>query len=217
LIPREVYKEAMDESLKNAEMFVYEAKLIAQRGSRTHALLLRNLAIEEVAKAYVCWMVTNRVIPLNHPIVWPKGKKTIFRSHDTKHKAYLDVASALLLNQMQKSGQREPGFITKGELVGINILTQFMGKEGTKKRFEWMYVDIIRNKEKTKWTISSPLLLDSTIKPLEFTHIEAMIGFVKSIRNFAESDQFAANLEKVQEETRRLDSDYPDTPIWDTK
>ena len=212
MIPREVYREALDECLKNAEMFVYESKLITEKGSHVHALLLKNLAGEEVAKAYVCWMVANRVIPLNHPIVWPKGKKTIFRSHDTKNKVYIEIASAMLLRQ---SGQREPGPATKGELLGIGLVAQFMGKEGTQKRSEWMYVDIVRNKKKKQWVVSSPLLLDKTTRPPEFGQIDEMIGFVKRIREFTENDQFADNLEQVREDTQKADPDFPDPPVWE--
>jgi AbiV family abortive infection protein len=214
MIPRTIYKEAMNESIKNAEMFVYEAKLIDAKGSRTHALLLKNLAIEEVAKAYVCWMIANRVIPLNHPIVWPRGKKTIFRSHNVKNKIYMDIASVFLLWQMQKEGKRESGPLTKGELAGISIVTQFMGKEGTKKRSDWMYVDIARNKE-GNWYVSSPLSNDNIITQPNFKQIETMIGFVKWIGEFAKSVQFMDYLEQLREETRTTDSDFPDDPIWE--
>ena len=214
MISRELYKEAMDESLKNAEMFVYEAKLIAEKASQTHALLLKNLAIEEIAKAYVCGMVAYRVIPLNHPIVWPKSKKTIFRSHDVKNRVYIDIASAHMLQYMQKSGLRETGPITTGEITGISIVTQFMGKEGTKKRSEWMYVDIVQDKKKN-WYVSSPLLYNEEVKPPDFNHIDAIIGFIKRIIAFAESSHSADNLEKVREDTRKLDPEFPDDPIWD--
>lgn len=214
MIPREMYKEAMEESLKNAEMFIYEAKLIAEKGSQTHALLLKNLAIEEIAKAYVCWMVAYRVIPLNHPIVWPRSKRSIFRSHEVKNRVYMDIASAHMLQQMQKSGLREPGPMTHGEIVGISIVTQFMGKEGMKKRSEWMYVDIVKDENKN-WSVSSPLLYDNEVRSPDFNHIDAMIGFIKRIRAFAESPHFADNLEKTREETRRLDPDFPPDPVWD--
>jgi AbiV family abortive infection protein len=214
LIPREIYKEAMAESIRNAEVFIQEAKIIAEKGSSTHSLLLKNLAIEEVAKAYVCWMVAHRVIPLNHPIVWPRGKKTIFRSHDAKNKIYMDLASAFLLWQMQKEGKRKSGPLTKGEIAGISVVTQYMGRKGTEKRSEWMYVDIVRGKD-GKWFVSSPLSNDDLMTPVNFGQIDAIIAFLKSIEEFAESAQFADYLEQMQEETRKSDSDFPPDPLWE--
>ena len=54
MIPIEVYQEAMVESLKNAKALIKEAVLVAKNVSMTHALILKNLAIEEIAKANAC-------------------------------------------------------------------------------------------------------------------------------------------------------------------
>ncbi len=212
LPPREVYHEAMIESLRNAKALVKEAALVAQNVSMTHALMLKNLAIEEVAKAYACWLVVHEIIPRNHPMVKLFGKKSVFRSHDVKNKIYTELGSGMFLDKIKKIGQISEDLDLEGASVGIGLVSSILGRIGTEKRFEWMYVDVVHRDG--EWIISSPLKADRKQRNINFWGIKTTIGFVDSLIHISKQKEF----DKMQKEMRRKyekqDADFPSSPIW---
>jgi AbiV family abortive infection protein len=213
VIPREVYKEAMDESLKNAKALVQEAYLVAKHVSNTHALMLKNLAIEEVAKAYVCWQVANGILPLNHPYADPCDNRGVFKSHNTKNTIYMTLANTKLLFGMKKSNDETP-ILSEQELLVLSLFATTFGKEGTKRRFEWMYVNIIKVDD-DHYSVSSPLSKDKDLNVIDFRGIKSIIGMIESFDEFSKTQPFLDNLEMLRAETRKFDTVYPDNPLWD--
>ena len=145
MIPREIYKETMEESLKNAEALIEASEAVGKHASKVHALMLSGLASEEIAKAYACWLVVAKLIPRNHPLVGFQRKKSVFRSHDIKHELSTVMGATLLLAGLNKTEARESFVPDKGALFGMGIVAKYFGPENTRIRSNRMYVDINRD------------------------------------------------------------------------
>ena len=76
---KDLFKEASKQSIENAEQWIKDAKRLIENASYGHSYSLLVFADEEIAKAYVCWLVSEDMIPVDSKLV-----KDIFRSHDTK-------------------------------------------------------------------------------------------------------------------------------------
>ena len=246
LIPKELYHELFVESIRNAEMLIEEAKLIAESKSKTHARMLHNLAIEEVAKGYACLLVASGMIPRSHPLVRRTGKGCVFAGHDVKYGFYTAVAQKLFSKELQKakSGERsifaghEAEYLTlmatvqdllseafqkKGtadrELTrDEGILMQakaaaFTGSQATKKRFEWMYVDAVKQTNGS-WSVSSPLKLDSKDAGSQFQLTELVIADVKSFESKSKAPEFDAFRQAYRKRAEQVDPTWPKNPIW---
>ena len=59
----ELFKKAAESSLENAEQWISDASLLIEAGNHEHAFSLLAFADEEIAKAYVCWLVSEDMIP----------------------------------------------------------------------------------------------------------------------------------------------------------
>ena len=212
MIPREVYKEAMEESLKNAKALIEESYLVAKNVSKIHGLMLKNLAIEEVSKAYACWQAANSLIPLNHPFIDPKDRISVFRNHDTKNSMYMAIANASLMAGMKKQ-KGEPITTTPQEVAFMGRLSDNFGKEGTKRRFEWMYVNIVE--ENGQYKVSSPLKMEKDVHGVDYRGIKYNIGFIEKIDKFSKTKEFKDRLSELRVIFKKFDNNYPVNPIWD--
>jgi len=208
-----VYKEAMEESLGNAKALLQEAGMVARTVSITHALMLKNLAIEEIAKSLACWYVVAEILPMNHPLVRITGKKSVFRNHDVKNTIYMCMTGTMLLAQWKRMGLADGDDISEGNLFGVGLGATALGPIGTKKRFEWMYVDIVRNKE-GDWTVSSPLKLDQQKKSVDFSSVKASIKYLELLMKFMSEDEFEKYRMDRREWFVKNDPDFPKKPRW---
>ncbi len=213
MIPREVYKEAMEESLKNAKALIRDAYLVGKQVSMTHALMLKNLAIEEIAKSNACWLVVAEILPRNHPMVMITGKKSVFRNHDVKNTLYMGLAGAMNVARMKRAGLIDEKESPEGLALGIGLASTIIGPMGTKKRFEWMYVDIVKNKE-GEWIISSPLKLDNNNKVIDFRNVKKVIQFMDTQIRFLKDSKMKDHRIMMRKWYKDNDSDYPEKPEW---
>ena len=162
----DVYLEAMEASIENAEQWIKDAAVVLANNSLAHARALQNFAGEECAKALGCWLVAIGLLPSNHPDVEIGGRKSIFKSHHLKNKLSLLLASLPLLPE-----------ITPGAVIGVLIVAESAGKWGTDKRMERMYVDILEADNGYK--ISNPLKLEAGDVQAGLNLVNRQIQFFK--------------------------------------
>ncbi len=213
MIPIEVYRLTLNECINHAEELLNISRIIASRGSKAHALLLKNFAVEEIAKAYVCWLVSSEILPRNHPIAKTTSKRGVFRNHDTKYILSTTVGSMLIIGAQK--GMRPGEFYVPdaGELTGISIAATAIGKIGTKKRFEWMYTDIITDSD-GNWKVTSPLKLDLDETILNYGLDESMIAYLKNLRKSSNTEDFKKRVREYRTKLSKIDPEYPSKPKW---
>lgn len=102
-----LYAQATKLSLENAEQWIKDAKLLIKNSSFGHASALLRFACEEIAKARVCWLTSEKIIPRENKII-----QDIFRYHETKNSIIL----AMLFNAMFFSDNRLRKEMMEGKL-----------------------------------------------------------------------------------------------------
>lgn len=81
-----LYSKAAKLSLENAEQWIEDAKLLMEHSSFGHVSALLRFALEETAKAYICWFTSEGIWPLeNKPI------KDAFQYHRVKNQLILGL------------------------------------------------------------------------------------------------------------------------------
>ena len=87
----DLYVKATKMSLENAEQWIKDAKLLIKNSSFGHASALLRFALEELAKAYVCWISSERIFPMDNKVI-----KDVFRKHETKNQVIMGVLYSLM-------------------------------------------------------------------------------------------------------------------------
>jgi AbiV family abortive infection protein len=231
---KEAMREVMKESIRNAEQWLKEARLIQDKGSLAHTCVLRDLAGEEIAKAYACWQVLAGALPTNHPLVRPgmrestqdtlnrleeeakrektnleKGRKprkdiSIFTSHSMKYALITDLASQFLTPPQETPPTKE------GQAF-LGALKMVMGEFGVLKRQEWLYVNLFR--ESGEYGITSPLRPDSDLVECNLVLQEQVLSTIKGLTE-ADPRQFSDWSEARRKELIEKDAYMPDNPVW---
>jgi AbiV family abortive infection protein len=213
LVSIEIYREAMEESLKNAEALIKASKTIASDASQAHAVMLHGLAQEEIAKGYACWLVIAEVIPRNHPLIGFSKKKSVFRNHDVKHELFILMGSTLVLAGLRGAKSGESYIPNKDEIFGMRLVADSMGPEITKIRSDMMYVDIRQNESKT-YEVLSPLKLNIQDYELAYSFSESLIKQIRHLFHLSTTDDFKQNIERYRSLIRNRRPDYPENPLW---
>ena len=102
-----LYAQATRLSLKNAEQWIKDAKLLIETSSFGHASALLRFACEEVAKAYVCWFTSEKIWPVENKVV-----RDVFWDHMVKN----EVILGLLFTVMWMSRYNIHKEVTEGRL-----------------------------------------------------------------------------------------------------
>jgi len=165
---QDIYLQAMEASIQNAEQWLKDAIILVGNKSFTHARALQNFSGEECAKALGCWLVGTGLIPKNHPSVQIRKSGGIFKSHNLKNKLSLLLGALSMLPE-----------ITPGAVIGILIVAEAAGKWGTDKRMEWMYVDIIQSNDGLQ--VSNPLEIDTGDVNAGLNLVSHKIKFLKRL------------------------------------
>ncbi|MBD3407597.1 MAG: AbiV family abortive infection protein [Candidatus Lokiarchaeota archaeon] len=214
---KELYTAAMVESIKNAGMWLKEAKILARKGSSNHAQALLIFSGEELGKAAYCWFVRIGLIPVNHPEVdYLKGKKpNIFRSHPLKNATVLGLIWGIHFPELFPGDEINPEIIdpfTDAPALLRDVLSK-LGEFTTKARTSWMYVDVIPEGE--HFRVHSPLqdtptgILDGC-KMMEHT----LNTFKRIVRQSPLSSDFVEWIDSMREYLREHDKNFPSAPIY---
>jgi len=89
-----LYSKAARSSLENAEQWLKDARLLLEHGSFGHANALIRYAVEEGAKALVCWYVSEEMWPVEHHLT-----EGVFWDHRAKTEVFLGFLSVLMLRK----------------------------------------------------------------------------------------------------------------------
>ena len=141
MLRKESYTKAMVESIKNAGMWLKEAKLLAKKGFKGHAQALMIFAGEELSKAAYCWFTIIGIFPYNHPEVDFRSKKSVFRSHSLKNATAVGLMMGFLTPNSFPDDEFNPAMIdpfTNTPATMREILGK-MGAFATWARSSWMY------------------------------------------------------------------------------
>lgn len=140
-----LYAEAKEESLKNAERWIVDAKLLIENSSFGHASALLRFAYEEIAKAFVCFYVSERLWPVeNNKVV-----EDVFWNHVVKNQIIvgmfmgISLTGTLMKRELTISDMPEP---TDQEIIDAFYLVRQISTEMEKLRQKGIYVDFKNEK-----------------------------------------------------------------------
>lgn len=155
----ELYAKATKMSLENAEQWIKDAKLLINNSSFGHASALLRFACEEIAKAHICWLTSEKIFPLNNVLV-----EEVFCYHWAKNQ----VIFGLLLDIHLIFDKREKGEITIRDFEQLkNLVADFNEQlddivfSMNEMRQKAMYVDL---DEEMKGVISPLEITEDKVK-----------------------------------------------------
>lgn len=197
----DLYAKATISSLENAEQWMKDDKLLIENSSFGHANALLRFAYEETAKAYVCWLTSERILPIDNEVV-----EDVFRKHRVKNEiivVLLMFAKWISDNPKWKEMLNGDFELSKEQMMESNRQFQAILDSTEKMRLKSMYVDI---NEEIKET-SSPLETDEKeVKGV----LEVAEFFFKIMKTCIEETS-----EEDKEKWREFFSSWP-REVWET-
>lgn len=176
-------------SLENAEQWVKDGKLLIENSSFGHASALLRFACEESAKAYVCWLTSEKMLPLGNKVV-----EDVFWKHRVKNEVIVGMFLTVQWmndNRILKNGVNED-FEPSEEIIKTYRQFEAMLDSTEKMRQKAIYVNMNVETEE----IRSPLKMDKQeCKGV----LEAVEFFLKMIRSCIEETS-----EKDKEKWRKF-------------
>jgi AbiV family abortive infection protein len=133
----QLFRCLYEQSLKNADRWIKDAKLLIQNSSYGHASALLRFATEEAAKAIVCWYVSEGIWPAESRPV-----KDVFRHHVAKNQVVLAVFSGIQWRELKEKGLTKTPEITDQEIARDWKIFEQMTFGMEKKRQSAIYVDL---------------------------------------------------------------------------
>lgn len=197
----DLYAQATEFSLENAEQWIKDAKLLILNLSYGHASALLRFACEEIAKAYACWLTSEKIYPIDNKLV-----KDVFLRHRAKNEIILGIL--LLFQWISSNPTRQEmdyeDFKLSGEQIAeFNEQFDAVLVSINKMRQNAMYVAV---DEKTN-KVTSPLKMDE--KELKGV-LEATELILKTIKITIEETS-----EEYKEKFRKAFSSLP-KEVWET-
>jgi len=141
-LPRklDLYARAMQLSLENAEHWVEDAKLLAGNFSFGHATALLRFACEETAKAHVCWLTSEKIIPTENKVILD-----VFRYHGAKNSIILSTLLIMAFlgdNHLKQKIDKESLELSEEKIVESYEMFEEALVSTDKMRQKAMYVDV---------------------------------------------------------------------------
>lgn len=196
-----LYTKATKMSLENAEQWIKDAKLLIENSSYGHANALLRFACEEIAKAYVCWLTSEKILPIDNKVA-----KDVFWNHRVKNEVILGMLSMVQWmsnNRLRKDLVNGNFELSEREIIEASKQFEAMLDSTEKMRQKAIYVDV---NEKTK-EIMSPLKIDEKeVKGV----LDAVELFLKIVRRCIEETS-----EEEKERWRKVFSSMP-REVWET-
>jgi len=188
-------------SLENAEQWMKDGKLLIKNSSFGHASALLRFACEESAKAYVCWLTSEKMLPLSNKVV-----EDVFWKHRVKNEVIVGMFLTVQWmndNRILKNGVNEDFEPSEEEIIKTYRQFEAMLDSTEKMRQKAIYVNMNVETEE----IRSPLKMDKQeCKGV----LEAVKFFLKMIRSCIEETS-----EKDKEKWRKFFSTIP-REAWET-
>lgn len=178
-----LYAQATKSSLENAEQWIKDAKLLIKNSSFGHASALLRFACEEIAKAHVCWLTSEKIIPIENKVV-----QDVFRYHKAKNSIILAMlfnAMFLTNNRLRKQlveGSFEP---SEEDIIKAYEVFEDLLVSTEKMRQKTMYVDANLDKNQ----VETPLTIEEKEVKSILWVAEIFLKIVKqNVEEFSETD-----------------------------
>lgn len=172
-----LYTQATKLSLENAEQWIKDAKLLINSSSFGHASALLRFACEETAKAYICWLTSRKIIPLENKII-----KNAFWNHRVKNEVILSTLYSiewLSKNQPLEEVAKKRLKLSEEKIVEAYEQFEAIVDSTEKMRQKAMYVNL--NSENAE--VQTPL----TIGKDEVKDVREMVEiFLKIVKYYIE-------------------------------
>lgn len=196
-----LYAQATKLSLENAEQWINDAKSLIKNSSFGHASALLRFACEELAKAYVCWLTSEKILPIDNKVV-----ETVFWDHRVKNELILGMLLMVQWtsnNRLRKEVVKENFELSEREIIEANKQFEAMLDSTEKMRQKAIYVDV---NEKTKEIMSPLKINEKEVKGVR----EAVELFLKIVRRCIE--------EYSEEEKKRWRKVFRSMPreVWES-
>jgi AbiV family abortive infection protein len=149
-----LYTKATKMSLENAEQWIADAKLLLKNSSFGHANALLRFACEEIAKAYACWLTSEKMFPKDNMFV-----KNVFLYHWAKNEIILGMLlffQWISANPKWQEMDYEDFKLSEEQIAEFDEVFETVLVSMSKMRQKAMYVDV---DEKTN-EVTSPLKID---------------------------------------------------------
>ena len=172
-----LYAQATRLSLKNAEQWIKDAKLLIENSSFGHASALLRFACEEIAKSYVCWFTSEKIWPAENKVV-----RDAFREHRVKNQVIIGLFYTLMwisnknLHKEVTKGRLEP---SDEEIIEAYEQFEELLDAMEKMRQKALYVDLKRKKKE----VETPLMIGEKEATSLLKGAEA---FLKIVRYYVE-------------------------------
>jgi len=189
-----LYAQATKLSLENAEQWIKDAKLLIKNSSFGHASALLRFAVEETAKAYVCWLTSERLFPIENKVV-----RDVFKKHKVKNEVMMALAYGLTWRRTHPL-DTEP---SDEEIIQAYRQFEAIIVSTEKMRQKAIYVNMYLDKKETE----TPLTINEKEVKSVLELAEILLKTVKHyVRNYPES---------TKEVFRRAFSKLP-KEVWET-
>jgi len=132
-------------SLENAEQWIKDAKSLIENSSFGHASALLRFGCEELAKAYLCWVSSERIFPIENKVV-----RDAFKKHEIKNQLIIGLIYGLMWRSKHPL-QIEP---SDQEIIEAYNQLKAMIVSTEKMRQRAIYVNIIQNQVQTPLAIT---------------------------------------------------------------
>jgi len=189
-----LYKTASELSLENAKQWVEDAKKLIKNSSFGHASALLRFSTEEIAKAYVCWITSEGIWPIENKVV-----KDVFRKHIVKNQVIIGVIYGLIWREKHQT-QIEPS--DKEIIEAYAQLKQVMAST-ERMRQKAIYVNLHLNRKEIETPLAIPYKEAKSLLKLA----ELLLMHVKRYIKTAP--------ESSKEAFRQVFSELPDE-VWET-
>lgn len=149
-----LYTEATKLSFENAEQWIKDAKLLIKNSSYGHANALLRFGCEEIAKAYVCWLTSEKILPIDNTLV-----EDVFWNHVVKNEVILGIllmAHWISKNPEWKEKKYEDFELSEEQIIEFSKQFEAMVKSTNRMRQKAMYVDVDAETKE----ITNPLKMD---------------------------------------------------------
>lgn len=173
-----LFARVSDLSIKNAERWIEDAKLLMGNSSFGHASALLRIAYEEVAKALVCWYVSETMVPVESIFL-----REVFQKHVAKNQVILGLLLGVAWMSKDSSEMIKIKEISKekSELTGEEVFEACAhalkeitaGMEKMKQRGIYVDLDLKNKKVMTPKEIG-----EKQVKGI-LEGVEAVLGIVK--------------------------------------
>jgi AbiV family abortive infection protein len=186
-------------SLRNAELWIDDAKALMKKSSFGHSIATLHLAREEISKALICWQAAEGMFPIKDN----KGLRQIFSNHIVKNQIAIGICNLIWMRTYDPKMQ---GKGTEPTSDMIDMADTFLneGAHGLEMmRQRATYVDI----DRSQGMLTSP---DEMKEDEALRTLKAVETFLRNVKNAIKGME-----DSKKDELRKVYGAFP-PEVWAT-